>query len=260
MAQDIQDIKGYVTLEHIAKYVIFHKKIDDRFYEGILQYAIDGYVELNGTGIIPSLKIAHLTVSDQNTVSLPNDYMSYSGIGIANNGRMWTLTRNRNILLPEGMACGVWDRQQTETNTNGNGQVAVGGFSENPTLENNGYMSGGYTQGGGFNVAYYRIDEKRRMIVFLNQESVSGLTIVLEYYSTGVNSNTIIPRQALQSLVAFVIMMIDLHASDVADVTKERQVRLWRTERDKLYSRTHAFTTDEFLDEIYEDLSQGVKR
>ena len=258
--QDTQDIKGYTTIEHIANYVVFHKKIDDRFYEGILQYVIDGYVELNATGIIPSLKVAHLTVNEQNTVSLPNDYMGYSGIGIENNGRMWTFTRNRNILLPANMTCGVWDRQTVETNTNANGQLAVGGFSENPALENNGYPSGGYTQGGGFNIAYYRIDERRRMIVFLNQESVSGLTIVLEYYSTGVNGNTIIPRDAKQALVAYAIMMIDLHASDVADVTKEREVRLWRSERDKLYSRTHAFTSDEFLDEFYEELSQGVKR
>lgn len=254
-----QDIKGYITLQHIAASVISDRGIDDRFIEKILGKAIDGYAELNITGIIPSIKVAHLTVTPQNTVSLPNDYVRYSGIGIADNGRMWTFTRNRNILLPANMSCGVYDRNVIETNTNSQGQISTG-YIDPIDRSGEGYPTGSYTAGGGFNLAYYRIDERRRMIVFLNQQSVSGLTIVLEYYSTGVNSNTIIPRDAKRALVCFIHAELDKRDRSITDGMRETSMREWRTERDKLYSRTHAFTPDEFTDEFYEDLSRGVKR
>jgi len=233
------------------------RKEDDRFYETYLQFAIDGYTELNMSAL-PSVKVVYLTINEQNTVSFPNDMMDYVLIGLNSGGRIHTLTRNRNLVIPVNQTCGEWVRDNLTTDSNENGQVDGYMFSDHDY--DGEHISGRYAMGGGFNSAYYRVDYTNRQIIFLTNEGMSGMTIILEYTSSGINSNSLVPREAIQALLAFVHMSIDEHDKNVSDNLKERNLRKWRDQRDLLYARRHSFTLSEFLDEKYLNLSQGVKR
>jgi hypothetical protein len=257
-----QDTAGFVNLKYIASHVIMDRNIDDRMMEKVLQYVIDGYGVLAMNNIFPSQKVVYLTVNEQNTVSVPRDFIDYILIAINSGGRYWTLTRNRNLVTPANMSCGEWNRDPITTTSNELGQG--NDYTDGYRISDHEYMgesvAGMYAMGGGFNTAYYRYDPRNRQLIFLTDESFAGMTIIMEYLSSGVNAYTVVPRDAIQALVAFVHWKMDNFDRNLPMNMKIESKSQWRTERDKLYAKSHAFTMDEFLDEKYMSLSQGVKR
>lgn len=256
-----QDTAGFVNLKYIASHVIMDRNIDDRMMEKILQYVIDGYSVLAMNDIFPSQKVVYLTINEQNTVSLPRDFIDYVLIGLNSGGRIWTLTKNRNLVLPANMDCGEWSRDPITTTSNQLGQggdiTGAFGYSEHEHMGE--VISGLYATGGGFNAAYYRVDARNRQIIFLT-ESLAGMTVIMEYLSSGVNAYTVVPRDAIEALVAFVHWKLDNFDRSVPMNMKQMSQSQWRIERDKLYAKNHSFTLGEWLDEKYLSLSQGVKR
>lgn len=256
-----QDTQGYVNLDYIASDVIVDREEDDRRYEKILHLAIKGYRALN-LNILPSVKVAYLTVRENNTVAFPMDYLDYVLVGIKSGGRIWTLTRNRNILLPAAEECGEWARDNITTNTNDIGQVS--GILDGYTYSDHNYrgnvVAGAYALGGGFNSGYYRIDLTNRQIVLLTETSYEGSEIVLEYTSSGINANTVIPAIAIEALTAYIHWKLALHSkTDPMNKALLHQSE-WYTQKGMLFTQANAFTVDEFLDAKYLHLSRGVKR
>lgn len=256
-----QDTAGYVNLKYIVSTVMMERSIDDRGYEKLLQLAMNGYAELNIAAIVPNARVEYLTVSEQNTVKFPKDYIDYILIGINSGGRIWTLTRNRNLVKPANMECGAWYRNPITTTANSIGQsrepVDAYSFSDHEYAGQT--VSGQYAIGGGFNVAYYNIDARNGQIIFLT-DNFSGMTVILEYISSGLNKDTLIPRDAVEALTSFVHFKLDKFDVNVPMNQKLLSQSMWRNERDKLYARRNSFTMNEFLDEKYVTLSQGLKR
>ena len=243
---------GYVNLDYIVKSVIMERNDDDRWYEKYLQLAINGYLELNITDNYKNIKTTTITVNNQNTAIFPNDYINYVSIAFVHQGRLVPLTRNDNIAIPVLEDCGLWDRETTTTSTNGEFD------NPNSYLDRNYSNVARYTQGGGFNGAYYRIDEANKQIVFLQHKTV-GMTLLLEYKSVGLSNETIIPRDAVMALKAFVSWEIEDNSNITSESAIERRRRKWLRERGKLYARQHAFTKSEWLDKRYEHTHRGLK-
>jgi len=258
-----QDISGFVNLEYAVKTTIMRMDEDDRNYEKYMQLAIDGVTKLN-MGILPSVKVAHLTLDDMNSCNLPSDYIDYTLIGIEIGGRLWTLTRNTNISLPLGDNCGDWTRDTITTGSNENflelSPDVSSGYMFNQHYYNGTQFSALYAAGGGFNKAYYRIDERNRRLIMLVQGSLSGYNIVLEYTSSGVNKDTVIPRDAVEYLSSYIVWQSIMYRRDVSTGEKEYARTQCVRARRALYAKRNSFTLSEFLDEKYVNLSQGVKR
>jgi len=257
----MSDTKGYTNLDYYAAHEIMMNGGDDRFYEKRLQIAIDAYEALNFSNSL-SPKVAYLTLSAQNTVTLPNDYVNYILVGINSGGRIWTLTRNRNLVLPATESCGIWEKDNLTTSSNAIGQGA--NLNDGYLFSDHHYgedlVSGAFAVGGGFNAAYYRIDVANRQIILLTQESYSGFTIILEYTSSGISANTIVPKLAKEAMMAYIDWKLALADKTMALNRILMLQSNWRVQKDLYYAMSHSFTIQEFLDEKYLSLSRGVKR
>jgi hypothetical protein len=253
----MSDTSGYVNLDYIAAHVTVMGDDDDRFYEKKLQLAIDGYKALN-ISILPSVKVVYLTVTAQNTALFPDDMDDYILIGINNGGRIWTLTRNLNLVLPATESCGVWNRDPIITGSNENSQTSGYYYSDHDHEGQT--ISGAYAVGGGFNSGYYRIDYANRQIVLLTNESYAGNSIILEYTSSGISGNTIIPLKVVPYLTTYCDWQLAKH-DRTENMNRVVMLRSdWRTQRDLLKAKIYTPTMDEFLDAKYLSLSRGVKR
>jgi len=257
----MSDTRGYVNLDYIAAHVTMMRDDDDRFYEKKLQLAIDGYKELR-MGTLPSVKVAYLTVDAVNTIQFPYDYVDYILIGINNGGRVWTLTRNQNLILPAVQSCGEWVRDNLTTNSNEESQLTnqTDGYAYSEHDYRGETVAGLYAVGGGFNQAYYRIDNENRQIIFLTDEGLLGMTVILEYISSGINKDTVIPLAAVPAITAYAHWKLSMFDRQENMNTKEMMKYEWINEKGKLRAFANSFTIAEFLDQKYLSLSQGIKR
>ena len=246
---------GYVNLDYVVSLLIMENNMDDRWKEKLLQIAISGYSQLDYTDVITTIKTASITVNNQNVAPFPRDYISYISIALEHEGREVPLTLNRNITLPRNQSCGEWQRTSL-TSTNQQFDDTSGYFVED--YEGNLVQNSSYTIGGGFNAAYYRIDEQNKQIIFL-KHNMSGLTINLNYKGSGITAYNAISRSAVPALQAFIEWRIKKNDKSFGLGEVEMAKREWITERGKLYARNHAFTFDEFLDLVYENMHRGLK-
>jgi hypothetical protein len=122
------------------------------------------------------------------------------------------------------------------------------------------FVSGLYGLGGGFNIAYFRIDKERRQMIVSG--SVPNDEIVLEYISTGVSkhSTTLIPYQALAALKAYIHWQRIEYDNNYGTGEKQRKQRLFDEECQALTSFECKITKDEFLDSCYRNFKQSAKR
>ncbi len=148
-----------------------------RFYT----IAVSGLREMNMdvNGII---KIVSLSINDNDTVDLPEDFMNYSKIGIVGaDGRIHCLGRDNSINMnPAYNDCGV---QVANPNTQ-NSDYPFGGLPYAGSF----YGLGGDTNGGIFglgggnnNIGYYRLDRPGNRLLLANMNVLAGATIILEY-------------------------------------------------------------------------------
>jgi hypothetical protein len=225
-------------------------------FERYLQFAIEGYSDMQ-LFTMNTIDVAYLQVDPQtNSALLPPDFITMTKIGINIRGRLWTLTLNNDIVLPppESICSEPIDRVNTETENS-----VSGGYSFFPHYRNGVYIDTLYGLGGGFNVAYYRIDMNNRVIYF--DGKVPNGEVILEYKSSGVKAGgALIPRQAVPALKAYIYWKSI--AMDVRLSMSERQAA-----KMEYYERLHeckllelSFTADEYLDVAYGNMSQGPKR
>jgi hypothetical protein len=130
-----------------------------------------------------SLKVFYADLNTSaRSVIMPSDCLRISKIGLKAGNRIWTLTLDPNLMIPEEIfAC---DKDEIENQNNfssGGDYLGVGwwwGLGNVPTY------------GGGRNINYYRIDGNR--IIF--DHNIEAGKLVIEYMSNGadLNENTMI--------------------------------------------------------------------
>lgn len=222
-------------------------------YEKLLQYAIWGFEKLHYT-TINSVKVAYLTMSDLNTVQLPNDYVQYYKIGIPIGGKLWNLGLNNDILLPRDLECGD-DARELFAGNQGFSSFS-GGFFYTSHMNNGEWVGGLYGVGGGFRQAHYRIDEERNQIVF--DSVVPNSEIVLEYKASGISSQTLVPRVVSATVIAYIHWRRLTGKNRLAE-SREME-RIWKEEMSELRSFKLRFNAKEYLDMLHEERILTPKR
>lgn len=253
-----QDIKGIVNLDYIVNLVLMD--LDDYSmvkYKKFLQYAVLGYQDLN-LYTMQNIKVAYLTVKDNKTADLPNDYIEYTKIGFNSGGSFSVLGSNDDLILPR-----LNDDCGDEINEN-SGECDSGGvigYYFSPHYRNGQYVGEMYGGAGDGNTnGDYRIDRDRWQIAFGSE--MSAKTIILEYKSSGVNGNgsTNIPRQCVEALRSYVHWQRKRHNDKVPRNEKIALQQEYYIEFEKLRDLEFSFTYSEYFDSRRSTYSSIPKR
>lgn len=253
---------GAITIERIVAYVLdeLNKEGEwSEYAEKVATKVIRGIMDLN-IYTLSSTSVAYLRVNPDNTVDLPDDYIDYIKIGILYNNRIWTLTVADTIALPREELCGQ-DIRDALVTTGPDNTVGAGRGYYFPVGAYNGVSMGGmYGLTGGFNVAYYRIDRERNQIVLDGR--IPKCIVALEYQSAGIGlgTNTLIPAQAVECLVAFGVWRMKEGDSTISQSEKERAKNQYMEQLEKLRFFESACTIDEWKDAIYSSATLAPKR
>jgi hypothetical protein len=255
------DTRGLITLRYSVMNTL--NELEDysmRNYKRFIQLAIDGYRGLH-IKHLNSVKVAYLPVDmEMKTVQFPSDYVEYVKIAVSLNGQVWTLTRNDKLHLPREFDCGLDVPSILRGETQNIDTTVWGGYYFTDHLYMGRWVTDMFGIGGGFNSAYYRIDEERRQIVL--NGTIPNNEIILEYVSTGIdlNEDTLVPVQALDALKAYIHWKNIEYKTTVPMGEKQRKEQLYYVEAMKLDSFEDMLTLDEYFDQLYESTKQTPKR
>lgn len=154
----------------------------------IYQFALSGLRELH-MDIAGLIKVVELTINDNDTVDLPNDFLSYSKIGLCgDDGRIHTLGLDNDLCMNQTFNnCGVpikHSQLQSSDGFVGDGITGFGGWGLNTAFfglyNNPGSMFG---LGGGNNQnGYFRYNRATNQLLLANLWCHTT-SIILEYIS-----------------------------------------------------------------------------
>lgn len=225
-------------------------------YQRFMQFALRGVKKLH-LFHMDAPEVIYTTIPESGIVVLPDDFITYYKIGIRRNGQVWTLTHNKNLLIPRGSDCGediaeeAFDDVQEAVNSS---------YLYAPHWYNGVYMDTLYGATGGLNDGYFRIDKERNHLI------ISGLTtgteLVIEYKSTGIGRDGYISVEAEEALIAWVHWKHKQHNATEKftfnQIANAKQDYLEEVE--ELRTLQYQFTVEQFLDNLYENYSQSIKR
>lgn len=264
-----KDTPGIVSLEYIVHRVLMD--LDDnsmRYYKKFLQYAIDGYTELNLYSV-QTIRVAYLDVN-QNTkqADLPADYLFYTKIGYNKGGVAYTLSLNEDLMMvrnTDDCGNGVNDNTLCGDSESGSAlslsSLPYSGYYYTPHYRNGQFVGELYGGRGNQNSAgFYRIDKERRKIVFNSEISLDE--VILEYKSSGVSADgsTVISREYVPTLLAFVHWQRKEHKDKVPQSEKIRLMNRYISEEKKVRRLELGFTIEEYLDTSRNSYRQTPKR
>ena len=240
----MSDTKGIVSLKSIVANVMsdLGEAADMGNYARYLQWAIRGVKDAH-LFHMGHVKTAELTMTSINTVNLPDDFVSFVMIGIPYKGRLWTSTRDNNLLVPSDMLCGedVLDSVDGEDTEIGTGTVTR--------------MFG---RQGGVNSEYYKLDLPNNRIII---NGLDRATAILKYKSTGValNKNTYIPREAEESIIAYVHVQRTKFDKTATRGERADAKQDWQQATTKL-TRLQDINIDDFYDAVLRSFTLAPKR
>jgi hypothetical protein len=248
-------VTSYLSLLQVVKSFLNERQEKNLTnLERYVQMAIEGYSDMQ-LFEMNTVEVAYLAVNkDTMTAALPVDFMTMTKIGVEIAGKMWTLTVNNDLILPRPESICPVPIEQVDQN------VSVdGGYFFAPHYRYGRYTNTLYGVGGGFNIAYYRIDMNNRVIYFHGQ--VPNNEVILEYKSSGVKvGGAMIPRDAVPALKAYLHWKTAEYDTRLPMNEKVRKENLYDKELYKLKALECSFTINEYLDNLYSTMSQAPKR
>jgi hypothetical protein len=137
-------------------------------------------------------------------------------------------------------------------------EVGSGSFFADHYI-NQGFATGVFGMGGGFSRSYYRIDLEKMQIQF--DTSVPRNQIILEYISTGINTTgaTIIPRSAVEYIVAYIHWQLKQHDVTVDRFTKREYKEEFLEREEMMKNFDLRFNREEYFQMLYSTYKQTVK-
>lgn len=240
-------------------------------YLRLLKFAIDAFRRLNLAGQLPTIKTETLEVDKAtNTVIIPQDYVSYTKIGICCNGYFINFDIADNLCLqapgqPTACAC---DDEIAETITKccegGEGwagdNVASWYYPYYSHVHNNQFVAGFYGMGAGFRHGGYKINLEAGIIQF--DSCVRADEVVLEYVSTGIggDGNATIPQGAIGAICARIHEMNCLLSRDpMVRQNSSTWNRKWVAESSAFVKRNNALNYTEWLT-LFRDLTYATPK
>lgn len=255
MSTEAPKTVGTTTLNYVVMSVLNRlRDYSMRHYSFLEQICIEGYTDLN-LWHLDNIEVVYLRMSEAKTVDLPADYVDYQKIGIPINGKLKVLTNHDKILLP---------RTFLDGEPVGNTDSGIGSVSEyiyfSDHFRGGQFVAGLYGVPGGLDQAYYRIDREERTIVFSG--SVPRAEIVLEYVSSGVGltGTTVIPREAVPALRAYLLWQLIENDRKVSSTEKERKKAQYEEQVNALVAFQSTITADEYRRHVYRHSRQTLSR
>lgn len=164
------------TIKYIVTSALFRlgKETQGKEYTWLEQVAIDYLGEKAPMDGYVGLKCMYLDLAGTARVAqLPSDCMRVSRIAVKSGNRMWTLTVDNNLRIPEE----VFECDSNDDTSDGYASFG-GGF---------GWWNTAYTLGGGRNVNYYRIVNNNGVRLIIFDHTIPDGQLLIEYLSNGAN-------------------------------------------------------------------------
>jgi hypothetical protein len=177
---------GFRTLKQIVKDIHFESGYGVENWDQIGQFSINAIRELHMFHT-KQFKISKVIVDTQtNTIDWPTDYIGLCYIGIPKDGKLWTMTREQNLIT---------------TTTLVNGQETLDPLQGEGLFPSDGQLVG-YGTHGGKNSFYYSEDELNRRFILVGANPIN---ILLGYISNGVSDkDSVIPIRYKECIINFV--------------------------------------------------------
>lgn len=224
-------------------------------YKRLLQIVINGVRHLRLYGQ-PAIQVYYAQINEAGIIKLPPDYLDYTKIGLFVHGQVVTLTVNNNMALNRAQECAVDIRTMYKDNGLALNSI-VGGYYFTPHYYQNQYVGGLYGVGGGFNVAYYRVDKQANQIQF--DGVIRAGQVVIEYESTGISVGTLVPAEMIEPLKTWTDWQKMERDDRVSLSVKKDKERQFGDAVRSLRSFNNKFTKSEYLDTLYRHYKQSPK-
>lgn len=244
----------------------FAKNISDTL---VHNYALRGIREM-GFDILQRVRSIKLAVNSNDTVDLPDDFVSLSKIGVVGgDGVIQVLTNNPNInisqkyktsgsLLVDSDGDGVYDRVDSKTPTLDTEKIDQRDYVtfSNYVYQNN--VGQLYGLGGGIYVGEYRLNHDQNRI----ELSVDGniTEVVIEYIADEARSeNPTVHVMAEEALRAYIYYKVIERKRTVPAGEKARARSEYFNELRRANSRLQSFSKEDALQVIRKNFKQAPK-
>lgn len=201
------------NLNEIAREVLIEEsRVTPHKLQMLMQLGSRAMRELN-IDIVGSIKTVKLVPNNYRAISVPQDYFTYTKLGLCENGMIYNLGLNNDLCFPDTVnSCG--QLQPESFSDSSGGTLFTDNFTDggwgwyywnfNTINENGEFIGKLYGQGSGNNpLGEYRFNEETRE--FILTPTLQGKEIVLEYISTGMNQeNIVVPDEAVESVISFI--------------------------------------------------------
>ena len=268
--------RNYVPLKQIVN--DFMISLDGADYAShasdaaIRNFALRGLREL-GFDMLKVIRSLKLSVSSNNTVNLPDDYVDWSKVGVVGgDGLVYVLGENKNINYSQKYSTssnttydadgdGLLDREDDKSGTSGAVSSSSGdGFGSyifrNYVYENN--VGRLYGVGGGQLVGDYRINLADNRIELEVNDNVTE--VVIEYIADEARStNPVVHVYLEEALRSYIYYKLCERKSSVPANEKARARAEYYNERRKANARMSNFTKEEALKTIRSNYKQSPK-
>lgn len=264
--------RNLVTVEQVVNDFVLTLDSDDYVNNVsdvvIKNVALRGIREM-GFDMLKRVRSIKLTKNSNDTVTLPDDFVSLIKIGIVgNDGLVSVFGENKNINYSQKYSTdssgniidsdgdGIADRVDSKTGSTGSL------FSEDDFMTFSNYIFQGgigqlYGLGGGFYSGQYRLNEDQ------NRIEVSGGTfseVVIEYIADEARSvNPTIHVEAEEALRSYIYYKLVERKGSVPLGEKGRARQEYYNERRKANARLKAFSGEEALKTIRKNFKQAPK-
>jgi hypothetical protein len=214
----MSDTKGVITINEVVKEYLQQSRISPMESIRVFQMCLNGIRECNLFDIRESRKTVKLAMDGNYIATLPEDFVSMIKLGMPFSGKIWTYTKDEDIITTTTEL----DGEEVLIHTDGEG------VSINPE-----YYEGYGAKGGINREGYYKFDYPNHRIIFRN---VSRSEVLLEYASSGVSLTgvTFVPVTIKPTLKAFINLEMIRYRPDVPDAKKDYAERQLEKERGKL--------------------------
>jgi len=236
-----------------------------------LKWAIDGFRDLNESGVLETYKSVRLTVNKNGTVDLPDDYEDYTKVGLCEHGYIINFVANDTIcLVPPKVDCCLDAVKEAERCCR-DGNFGAGGYLNDgwygnqwyylPSFHNGQFTAGIYGLGAGFYNAGFRVNDADRTIQF--DKFLCAKEIILEYRSNGGidKGNAYIPDFAIKALRHYVHWQRCMFSRDPLE-KRDTEMHRFRYQRNlkRIVAQINALTASELLDIVRSSFHQAAKR
>lgn len=244
--------------------------VDNREYQRMVKYAIDGFRKLRLAGLMPQTnKTIRVDISDNNTTWLPDDYVDFIKIGINCNGKILNLDYNEKLfgnLNPNSTNndCNCTSLANMQDYLCGcEGDAPDGWWAwwySYPTWLDGAFYGGYYGYGSAVYRGGYKIDLRQRIIFF--DSWIKATEVILEYESNGIEGDsTIIPESAIPVLLAWVHYKKNQHNPNLGTrLSLQPYYQEYIQELKAFRARQLSMTAHDWRQMYLETFSQSPKR